>query len=85
LGRRNQGNKLDPEEASPEKAAVGWRAGVASGRPGRQAQAPAAVRRAVARLPSAWASGKWATGGGEASFCCLYSRGWAWAWNSELR
>ena len=23
-------NKLDPEEASPEKAAAGWRAGVAS-------------------------------------------------------
>ena len=34
MGRRNQGNKLDPEEASPEKAAAGWRAGVASGRPG---------------------------------------------------
>ena len=77
MGRRNQGNKPDPEEASPEKAAVGWRAGVASGRPGRQVQALAAVRRVVARLPSAWASGvgKWATGGGEASFCCLLATG----------
>ena len=74
MGRRNQGNKLDPEEASPEKAAAGWRAGVASGRPGRQAQAPAAVRRAVARLPSAWA---WASGQREgekrASVAC-----WSW-------